>query len=58
MRRRSEGDDERKSSADSLEDGLSRFLKRNPRFFVYVGIGLGILVLISLGLVFFSGGNR
>ena len=59
MRRRSEGEEERPSSpADSLEAGLSRFLQRNPRFFLYVGIGFGILVLVALAMVAFSGGSR
>lgn len=58
--KRSPGDDERYGrSADSqAEDILTRFLRRNPKFFIYVGIGLGALVLITIGIILFTGKGR
>jgi hypothetical protein len=48
MKRPSDDDDDdrRSSSSDSkLEAFLWGFLERHPRFFLYVGIGLAVLVI-------------
>jgi hypothetical protein len=53
-------DDDRRrgsSSGSDAEDRLSRFLEKHPRFFLYVGIGLGVLLLITLAVVVASKGN-
>jgi hypothetical protein len=49
MKRPSDDGDARTSSSDSkAEEFLSRFLQKHPRFFLYVGIGLGVLIVIAL----------
>jgi len=49
MKRPSDDDAERSSSSDSkAEEFLTRFLRRNPRFFLYVAAGLGVLIVIGL----------
>jgi hypothetical protein len=50
MKRPSDDDDDRRaSSPDSrLEAFLSGFLQRHPRFFLYVGIGLAVLVAVAI----------
>ncbi len=64
MRRRSDDDDNRRRSRDDSpsdygDDGiLGRFFRRNPRFLMYVGIGLGVLILIALLVVKFSGSGH
>ena len=59
MKRPSDDDDERSSSSDSkAEEFVSRFLKKHPRFFIYVGVGLGILIVIALIVAKFSGGSH
>ena len=50
MKRRSEND-ERDSTADRLEGSVDRFLRRNPRFFRYVFIAFGALVVFALILM-------
>jgi len=41
---------------DYGDDGiLGRFFRRNPRFLMYVAVGIGILILIALLAVKFSG---
>ncbi len=43
------------SSAESrAEEFFARFLRRHPRFFLYVGLGLGALVILGLILSRFS----
>ena len=42
-------EDSRASSSNSkLEAWLSGFLRRHPRFFLYVGIGLAVLVIVAI----------
>jgi hypothetical protein len=49
MKRPSDDDDRRASSSDSrAEEFLTRFLQRHPRFFVYVGVGLAVLVVVAI----------
>jgi hypothetical protein len=56
MKRRSDADDARASSSDSgVEELFSRFLQRHPRFFIYVGVGIGVLVVAALILSKLSG---
>jgi len=51
MRRRPDDDDGHPSgSGRRAEAVLGGFLRRNPRFFTYVGIGLIALILIALGV--------
>ena len=46
-----DNDDGRGSSSDSkLEAFLSGFLQRHPRFFLYVLIGLAVLVVVAVVL--------
>lgn len=48
-RRPDDDDDNRSSSSDSkLEALFSGLLERHPRFFIYVGIGLVILVVTAV----------
>jgi hypothetical protein len=55
MKRPSDDDGGSFSSPDSqVEAFLSAFLKRHPRFFVYVGLGLVVLIIIALLAVKFS----
>lgn len=43
------------SSAESrAEEFFARFLRRHPRFFLYVGLGLGALLILGLILSRFS----
>ena len=57
--KRPSDDGERSSSSDSkAEEFLSRFLRRHPRFFLYVGLALGALILIGLVMASFSGTRR
>ncbi len=53
MKRPSDDDaDRRGSSSDSkLEDAISGFLRRNPRFFLYVGLGVGALVIAAIVVI-------
>lgn len=50
MKRPSEDDDGQGGSSDSrAEEFFSRFLKRYPRFFIYLGVGLvALLVLVII----------
>ena len=44
---------------DYSDDGiLGRFFRRNPRFLTYVAIGIGVLILIALLVVKFTGTAR
>jgi hypothetical protein len=59
MRRRSDDGGESSSPADSrIEALVSGFLRRHPRFLVYVGVGLGALGLITLIVAKISGGSH
>jgi hypothetical protein len=56
MKRPSDDDGERPSTPEGkLEDFLSGFLQRHPRFFVYLGIALVVLIIVGLLLAKFSG---
>jgi hypothetical protein len=48
MRRPSDDDRGSSSPDDQVENFLNNFLKRHPRFFLYVGIGFVALILIAL----------
>jgi hypothetical protein len=49
MKRPSDDDDGGSSSPDSqVEEFLNNFLRRHPRFFLYVGIGFVALILMAL----------
>jgi hypothetical protein len=51
-------DDEggRNSSADSrAEKLLAGFLQKHPRFLVYFGVGLGVLILVGIIVAFLIG---
>jgi hypothetical protein len=54
MKRSSAGAGEGNSSADA-EEFVAGFLQKHPRFFVYLGIGIGALILISAAVVLLSG---
>jgi hypothetical protein len=55
MRRPADGDSGEGHPADSgAEAWLAGFLRRNPRFFVWVGVGIGLLVGITLLVAMFS----
>ena len=60
MRRPPDDDDDDRgpSSESNTEEFFSRFLRKHPQFFLYIGIALGVLVVITLILVKFSGGNH
>jgi hypothetical protein len=47
-------DDDGSSTDSQVEVFLSNFLKRHPRFFLYVGIGLSALIIVALLAVKFS----
>ena len=53
MKRPSDDDDDgRASSSDSkLEAWLAGFLRRHPRFFLYVGIALAVLIVVAVIVV-------
>ena len=47
--KRPSDDDDRGSSPDSkAEEFFSRFLRKNPRFFLYVSLAIGALIIIGL----------
>ena len=48
MKRRSDDGDRRPPSGTGAENFLTGFLERHPRFFLYVGIGLGALIVIPM----------
>ena len=59
MRRPSDDDGEQRSSSDSkVEEFLSTFFQKHPRFFLYAGIALGALVVIGLLVAKLSGANH
>jgi hypothetical protein len=56
MKRPSDDDGQSDSSSESkAEEFVSRFFRKHPRFVLYVGIGLGILIVIALIVAKFSG---
>ena len=56
MKRRPAEAGDGNSSADSkLESWLHEFFQRHPRFFIYVGIGSAVLVVIALIISIISG---
>jgi hypothetical protein len=57
MKRRSD-EDQRSLSGSKIEELLTGFFRRHPRFFLYAGIGLGALILITLLIPKISGGAR
>ena len=57
MKRPPDEDDDSRGGSESdskLEAFFARFLKRNPKFFTYAGIALGLLVIIALIVAAFS----
>jgi len=59
MKRPSDDDGSRGSSPESnAEDFLSKFFQKHPRFFLYVAIGFGALIILSLVIIHFSGVNH
>jgi hypothetical protein len=59
MKKPSDDDGRQSSSTDSkLEEFLSGFLARHPRFFLYVSIGLVVLVIAALIIAKVSGGSQ
>jgi hypothetical protein len=55
MKRPSDDDGQSDSSSESkAEEFVSRFLQKHPRFFLYVGIGLGALLIIAFIVAMFS----
>jgi uncharacterized membrane protein YukC len=56
MKRPSDDDGQSDSSSESkAEEFVSRFFQKHPRFVLYVGIGLVILIVIALIVAKFSG---
>jgi hypothetical protein len=56
MKRPSDDDGQSGSPSDSKAEELARrFFQKYPRFFLYFGIGLGILIVIALVVAKFSG---
>jgi hypothetical protein len=48
-------DDDGASGSDSkAEEFAQRFLRKYPRFFLYCGIGLGVLIVIALVVAKFN----
>jgi hypothetical protein len=59
MKRPSDDGDERSAPSDSkAEEFVSRFLRRHPRFFVYVSIGIGALIVIAFIVAKLSSSGR
>ncbi len=55
MKRPSDDDGGQSSGSDSkAEEFISKFLKKHPRFFVYVVAGFVVLVVIALVVAKFS----
>jgi len=55
MKRTSDGGSHQPSSPDDqLEAFLSGFLRKHPRFFIYLGIGIVFLILLGLFVAKFS----
>lgn len=48
---RSRGD--HRPSSESVEQSLSHFLERHPRFFTYVGVLVGALVVVAVAMLTF-----
>ncbi|MEO6184076.1 MAG: hypothetical protein ABIP76_13210 [Verrucomicrobiota bacterium] len=58
MKRSSDDDDQRHSTPDAkLEAFFSNFLQRHPKFFLYVGVGLVILIIVALVVAKFTNKN-
>jgi hypothetical protein len=56
--KRPDEDDERHASADSkAEEFLTGFFRKYPRFLLYVGIGIAVLILVALVLAKSPGSN-
>lgn len=45
--------DRSSSAAEGVEAFLSRLLQRHPRFFIYLGIGLVVVIFLGLLLAVF-----
>jgi hypothetical protein len=55
MRRPPDDDGGRSSTPDGkLEAFLGGFLQRHPRFFMYLGIALGAVIILGLAIAKFS----
>ena len=46
------------SSEAKAEDIARRFFQKYPRFFLYFGLGLGLLIIIALVIAGFSGSGH
>jgi hypothetical protein len=56
MKRPPNDGDERPATADGkLESFLSDFLQRHPRFFIYLGVVLAVLIIAGLLVAKFGG---
>jgi hypothetical protein len=56
MKRPSDGGGERPATPDGkVEDFLSGFLQKHPRFFIYLIIAIALLVIIGLVVAKFAG---
>jgi hypothetical protein len=57
MKRTSDGRGHEPSSPDDkMEAFLSGFLQKHPRFFIYAGIGIILLIIVGLFVAKFSSG--
>jgi hypothetical protein len=57
MKRASEDDGQGGSSDSRAEELAQQFLKKFPRFFIWLGIGVAILIVVGLIALKFSGAN-
>lgn len=59
MKRPSDDDDQDGSSSESkAEEFAQKLLKKNSRLILFVGIGLGILIVIALLVAKYSGASQ
>jgi hypothetical protein len=59
MKRPSDAEGKGDSPPDSkAEEFFAHFLRKHPRFFLYVAVGFGVLIVLGLLIVKFSGPNH